>query len=173
MANSATRNIAALRNLIILWATGRIAQRQGEAMARNKALHFFVMTPFRHNVFVGGLVSDGYREGAPTQIVVRPLGDSNSLPKQTKSKSPDQMGRRGAGVASSAQHHREDGPASSPGHLSMGTEQCAVLFSSRGGLAHRGWDWLALLPRPRRPQWVRAYGHLGRFVLRPFRILCL
>ena len=40
--------------------------------------------------FVRGLVSDGYREGGPTQIVVRPLGDSNSLPKQTKSKSPDQ-----------------------------------------------------------------------------------
>ena len=32
--------------------------------------------------------------------------------------------------ASSAQHHQEDGPASSPGRLSMGTEQCAVVFSS-------------------------------------------
>ena len=33
-------------------------------------------------------------------------------------------------LASSAQHHQEDGPASSPGHLSMGTELCAVVFSS-------------------------------------------
>ena len=34
------------------------------------------------------------------------------------------------GLASSAQHHQEDGPASSPENLSMGTEQCAVVFSS-------------------------------------------
>ena len=32
--------------------------------------------------------------------------------------------------ASSALHHQEDGPASSTGHLSIGTEQFAVAFSS-------------------------------------------
>ena len=32
------------------------------------------------------------------------------------------------GWATSAQHHQGDGPASSLGHLSMGTEQCAVVF---------------------------------------------
>ena len=57
-AISAARNIAALRDLINLWATGRIAQRQGEAMAISKALRFFVMTPFRHNVF-SRVFSDG------------------------------------------------------------------------------------------------------------------
>ena len=34
------------------------------------------------------------------------------------------------GVASSAPHLRKDERASSPGHLNMGTEQCAVVFSS-------------------------------------------
>ena len=34
------------------------------------------------------------------------------------------------GGASSALHHQEDERASSPGHLSMGTEQCAGVFSS-------------------------------------------
>ena len=33
-------------------------------------------------------------------------------------------------MASSAQHHQEDGPASLPRHFSMGTEQCAVVFFS-------------------------------------------
>ena len=32
------------------------------------------------------------------------------------------------GLASSAPHHQEDERASPPGHLSMGTEQCAVAF---------------------------------------------
>ena len=34
------------------------------------------------------------------------------------------------GLASSAPNHQVDERASSPGHLSMGTEQCAVVFSS-------------------------------------------
>jgi hypothetical protein len=37
----------------------------------------------------------------------------------------------GGGLASSAQHHQEDGPASSLGRLSMGTEQCAVVVFSK------------------------------------------
>ena len=50
--------------------------------------------------------------------------------------------------ASSAQHHQEDGPASSPGHLSMGTEQCAVVFLSVVSLVFSN---LELLSR-----WFRA-----------------
>ena len=33
------------------------------------------------------------------------------------------------GEASSTQHHREDGPTSSLGHVSMGREQCVVVVS--------------------------------------------
>ena len=38
-------------------------------------------------------------------------------------------GVQGGGGLRSAQHHQEDGLASSPGRLSMGTEQCAVVVS--------------------------------------------
>ena len=37
---------------------------------------------------------------------------------------------REGGLASPAQHHREDGPTASLGPVSTGTEQCAVVISS-------------------------------------------
>ena len=40
----------------------------------------------------------------------------------------------GGGRATSALHHQEDGRASSPRRLSMGTEQCAVVSLVRGPL---------------------------------------
>ena len=39
--------------------------------------------------------------------------------------------KREGGLASSAQHHQEDRPSPSPGHLSMGTEQCVVVVISK------------------------------------------
>ena len=60
----------------------------------------------------------------------------------------------GGGLASSAQHHQGDGPASSLGRLGMGTEQCAVVISSvvslhQGGLASSAWhiDQMGQPPR--------------------------
>ena len=57
-------------------------------------------------------------------------------------------------LASSAQHHRDDWPASLLGCLSMGTEQCAVLFSSVVSLVFS--NLKLLLRRLRVRLWIRV-----------------
>ena len=51
-------------------------------------------------------------------------------------RTPQDISAVAAALASSAQHHREDGPTSSLGHVSMGKEQCAVVLEGEG-------NWLA------------------------------
>ena len=84
------------------------------------------------------LVSDGKGEGAPQTGLVRPLDRFELVPaddgKSRKISKPIKLldlpsnnlidrlrrGRGGGGLTSSAQHHQEDGPTSSFGHVSMG-----------------------------------------------------